>query len=143
MKLNTRDFGEVEIDKNDIITFVSPIYGFEEYKDFVFLFDDELSEFFVWLQSCENPELCFILADPTKVDPDYTLSLDEATLNLLGKGDCEAWLVTVISDNFVDSTANMRSPIIVNPSQKKALQAVLEDNYPIRFPFVKNRMGES
>ena len=38
MKIKTRDYGEIDINEDDILTFVEPIFGFEEYKKFVFLF---------------------------------------------------------------------------------------------------------
>ena len=33
MKILTRDFGEVEINEEDIFTFDEKIFGFEEYTD--------------------------------------------------------------------------------------------------------------
>ncbi len=60
MQIETRDFGRAEINEKDIITFVKPILGFEEYTRFVMLIDDEITGF-AWLQSVEEKELCFII----------------------------------------------------------------------------------
>ena len=38
MNILTRDFGEIEVAPEDIITFVSPMFGFEEMNRYVFLF---------------------------------------------------------------------------------------------------------
>ena len=50
MKLQTRDLGEIEISEQDIVTFTGPIFGFEQYRRFVFLYEEEISEHFIWLQ---------------------------------------------------------------------------------------------
>ena len=36
MKLSTRDFGVVEVEESEIVTFTGPIFGFESYRRFVF-----------------------------------------------------------------------------------------------------------
>lgn len=70
MNILTRDFGEIEVAPEDIITFVSPMFGFEEMNRYVFLFAEENTNI-VWLQSVDNPHICFILADPKIVEDNY------------------------------------------------------------------------
>ena len=41
MKIDTKYFGEIEIDNDKIIHFENGIMGFEEYKDFTLLYDSE------------------------------------------------------------------------------------------------------
>ena len=41
MKIDTKYFGEIEIDDGKIIHFENGIMGFEEYKDFTLLYDSE------------------------------------------------------------------------------------------------------
>lgn len=138
MNIKTRDFGVIEINESDIITFIQPIYGFEDYTEFVFLYDDEISEHFAWLQSVTNPELCFILTSPQVAYPGYNPNVDAETLRLLKGEDYECWLVTVIPDDFSKSTVNLKSPVLVCPETRLALQTILEDDFPIRYPFVKS-----
>ena len=87
MKLRTRDFGEVEVNEADIVTFVEPIFGFEAYRKFVFLYQKDVSEHFVWLQSAEEPELCFILTDPALVTDRYQPDIPQETQAPLGSED--------------------------------------------------------
>ena len=138
MNLKTRDFGTIEISQDDIVTFVQPIFGFEEYTEFVFLYDDEISEHFAWLQSVTNPDLCFILTSPQIACPDYRPNADKQTLSLLKGEDYECWLVTVIHDDFSKSTVNLKSPVLECPETRLALQTILDDDLPIRYPFVKS-----
>ncbi len=133
MKLDTRDFGQVEIDEKEILTFVSPIFGFEEYKKFALLYQESVSEHFVWLQSVEEPELCFILLSPDTVVDSYEPDIPQSISELLGDGAYMCWLIATIRDPFSDSTANLKSPIVVNPSLHKAAQVVLEEKLPIRY----------
>ena len=144
MKLFTRDLGEIEIDEKDIVTFTGPIFGFEKYRRFVFLYQEEivenekeLSEHFIWLQSVEEPELCFILVQPDLITDHYQPQLPKEAKTLLGDGDWMCWLIVSLREPFQDSTVNLRSPIVVNPELRQAAQFVLEGNLPIRHPLVR------
>lgn len=141
MKIQSRDFGPVEIDEREIITFKSPIYGFEEYTRFAFLYDAQVSEHFVWLQSLEEPGLCFILVDPALVCDQYAPQLPAEIDALLGPEDCMCWLLVVIAEPFEDSTVNLRSPIVVNPIRKLAAQVILDGSLPIRRPLLCKKEG--
>lgn len=137
MKLLTRDLGEIEIDEQDIVTFTGPIYGFEQYRRFVFLYEEELSEHFIWLQSVDEPGLCFILVQPDLITDHYQPELPPETRDLLGDGDYMCWLMTSIREPFQKSTVNLKSPIVVNPELRQAAQFVLEGNLPIRHPLLR------
>ena len=137
MKLLTRDLGEIEIDEKDIVTFTGPIFGFEQYRRFVFLYQEEIVENFIWLQSVEEPELCFILVQPDLITDHYQPRLPQEAKTLLGDGDWMCWLIVSLREPFQDSTVNLRSPIVVNPELHQAAQFVLEGNLPIRHPLVR------
>ena len=137
MKLLTRDLGELEIDEKDIVTFAGPIFGFEKYRRFVFLFQEDLSEHFIWLQSVEEPELCFILVQPDLITDHYTPELPPEAKDLLGEGDYMCRLIVSLREPFADSTVNLRSPIVVNPELRQAAQFVLDGGLPIRHPLIR------
>ena len=137
MKLFTRDLGEIEIDEKDIVTFTGPIFGFEKYRRFVFLYQEEIVENFIWLQSVEEPELCFILVQPDLITDHYQPQLPKEAKTLLGDGYWMCWLIVSLREPFQDSTVNLRSPIVVNPELRQAAQFVLEGNLPIRHPLVR------
>ena len=137
MKLFTRDLGEIEIDEKDIVTFTGPIFGFEKYRRFVFLYQEEIVENFIWLQSVEEPELCFILVQPDLITDHYQPQLPKEAKTLLGDGDWMCWLIVSLREPFQDSTVNLRSPIVVNPELRQAAQFVLEGSLPIRHPLLR------
>ncbi len=107
MKLFTRDLGEIEIDEKDIVTFTGPIFGFEKYRRFVFLYQEEIVENFIWLQSVEEPELCFILVQPDLITDHYQPQLPKEAKTLLGDGDWMCWLIVSLREPFQDSTVNL------------------------------------
>ena len=135
MRINTRDLGEMEISKEGLVEFVAPILGFEQCRQFVLLYDDELGEMFTWLQSTEDSDVCFILVDPAMIDPAYAPALPKDACKMLGFGKNAKPLflsITVITDNFADATVNLKSPIVINADNNTAMQVVLEDEYPVR-----------
>ncbi len=64
MKLNTKNFGKIEIKEEDIIYFPDGILGFEEEKQFVIINNEDEQNPFHWLQSVQNPELAFVIINP-------------------------------------------------------------------------------
>lgn len=139
MVIKTRDFGEMEIEEASIVRFVGPIFGFEEYRDFVFLQHEEINPHFVWLQSVEEPMVCFIVANPQDILPDYAPDLSGRDAGLLGEGEYLYWALTVIRDPYYDSTINLKSPIVVNLKNGRAAQVILEGAYSIRHPLVSEK----
>ena len=65
MKLNTRIFGEVEIEDSKIISFPNGIIGFPDLKRFTLMHDEEQGTNTIkWLQSVEEPGFAMPVMDP-------------------------------------------------------------------------------
>jgi len=133
MIVKTRDFGDIEINEKDIISFKEKIFGFEDYSDFVMLFDDEVGNSFGWLQSVEEPEVCFLVANPDILNVKYTPSVSDQTVEALGGEYNEVWLVMTAGECLENSTVNMKSPVVINSSNGFAAQVILEEDYEIRY----------
>ena len=137
MKIETRDFGIVEIQDNNIITFKQPIYGFEEYTQYVLVTDSNMGNGICWLQSIEQKSVCFILMNPLQVSKDYAPVVMQdvlVTLQASPKDELDCWVIAVIGETFRKSTVNMKSPIIINHKRNLAMQVILDQEYPIRMP---------
>ena len=137
MKIQTRDFGEIEVQEKDLYTFVSPIYGFENYKKFMFIKEAEISDKFVWLQSVEEQDLCFILTEQGEFATDYSPKISQDIVKLLGEGEYMCLVMVSLRNPLDKSTANLKSPIIINTKNNSAAQVVLEQDYPIRYPLFR------
>ncbi len=137
MKISTRDFGEVEIQEENIYHFSQPIYGFEEITDYIILYDKEFGDGIAWLQSVKNPDLCFIMVDPGGLSANYLPVLPKGSEKLLGEGECNCWVIAVIPQSVKDATVNLKSPVFMNSQNHQAAQIILDCDYPVRFPLMK------
>ena len=144
MTIKTRDFGTMELDEKELLTFSSPIFGYEGLDRFALLSHEAMGDGIFWLQSVERPEICFILLDPDEVGLPYNPGLPSGTEELLGgEGPIAFRLIAVVPENFQDTTINMRSPIVINTEKRLAAQIILEDDYPIRMRLFGAQEGES
>lgn len=137
IKIKTRDFDEIEVASSEIITFPNGLFAFEEYKDYILISPLGNGKCPVWLQSAENPNLCFILFDPLEFCADYRVMVadeDVAVLDMADDNDAKFYVIAVIPENNMDATVNLKSPIIINTRNNKAAQVITADDYPIKFP---------
>lgn len=135
VQITTRDFGTIEVEKESILTFKQPIFGFEEYTKYVLISDADMGSGICWLQSVENQDICFILMDPQEITPDYAPSISQEallTLQAVPQDPLDCWVITVIGKTFQESTVNLKSPILMNHKTNYAMQIILEQDYPIR-----------
>jgi len=123
MLVKTLFWGNIEIEDEYKIRFISPILGFEEEKEFVLIKEQEDSPFY-WLQSLRTPELAFLLADPFVFFPEYTVELDESYKDR----NIAIYVIVSLNENFKLSTANLVAPIVVDVDTKEASQIILENS---------------
>ena len=131
MEVHTRDFGVIQAQPEDIITFAAPIYGFEDLKEFIFLYQQDDSQI-VWLQSVQEQDTCFLLVQPSALLVPYHPELTRNMKELLGEGDYWYGLIVVLKEDFTKSTVNLKSPVVVNLANRKGAQVILEGEYPVR-----------
>ncbi len=137
MIYKTRDFGEREIPDSKVIIFKQPIFGFESYTRFTMIFDEEIGEQIVWLQSLDEPGLCFLLFDSSTYKEFYKPEISEADEKLLGAGEYVCWSILSLKEDFNESTVNLKSPVILNTTTGVAAQVILEQDYEVRHPVLE------
>lgn len=140
MQIKTRDFGEISISENEIISFPNGIFAFEEDHSFVLISPCGENKYPMWLQSLDNESLCFIVFDPRDFADGYGIIPDEATaalLNMETGDELDYLVIAVIPSDYADATVNMKSPIVVNSCKNKAVQVISAEDYPIKFPVFK------
>jgi len=128
MKIKTTRFGDVEVDESLIFTFISPIIGFEDAKNFVLIENDD-NNIFRWLQSTQYPDLAFPVSKASYFQIDYNFEIDDKTVDMLELASID----DVLSLNIVNipkgqpqkSTINLLAPIIINKRTKAAAQLIL------------------
>ena len=130
IKLNTAKFGEVEVSKDTIFEFISPIIGFKDLKTYTII-DYKPDSPFKWLQSTEDMELAFpiTLCSFFGIDYQFDIPDEEAQKLEITSGDdvfvCN--IANIPSSNPQGATINMLAPIVINIVNKKAMQIILKN----------------
>lgn len=129
-------FGEIEYDPANTVRFVEGLIGFENLREFIVMPNRKNGPLF-WIQSVEDPQIAFVLTDPTNFFLDYKVMPDRRERAKLGIGDeddCHSLaVVTVPPDRKV--TLNLMAPILFAPATNRAIQVVLENSpYKTRQP---------
>jgi flagellar assembly factor FliW len=129
-QIETTRFGLVDIDESSIITFVSPILGFDAVKEYVLLDHAEDSPF-KWLQAVETADLAFVITNPSLFNIPYEFVLPEEAAQKLALTSAEELVVFTIvnipAENVSLMTANLMAPLIINQATMQAMQVPLPD----------------
>lgn len=137
MKINTRDFGEMQIDDNTILEFVSGIIGFEDTKKYTLISPLGEDKFPMWLQSVEDTQPCFVVYDPMQIYPDYSFEITDAEMQALRIAEDTPYrclTVAIVPDDYRKTTINLRCPIIINTKENLAAQVMLQEDYEFTAP---------
>ena len=136
MKLTLARFGseEIEIDPDTLIEFPDGLPGFEDCKRFKLFHSGDTPVVF-WLQSVDDPEVVFSLADPDLLNISYELNLtdeEQSTLRIAAGDELNIAVIlsrqAEINNAALNSVlANLRSPIVINVSRRLALQKSLHN----------------
>ncbi len=130
MILNTRNFGEIDINEDKIINFPDGILAFEDNKRFIIINNEDESNPFEWLQSIDDTDLAFVIINPFIFKKDYDINIPEKVVNKLkieSEKDVLIYSIIVVPEDINNITANLAGPIIININEKLGKQIVLED----------------
>ena len=129
MKVNTKAYGPVEVEQQQMLTFPQGLFGFESFKNYALL--DAEQEPFFWLQSTEDEQIAFVLINPFLFRPDYEMNIDNEELLSVGISDPEKAVIFSIVTVPLDSspmTANLQGPLVINRDSRVGIQAILTDS---------------
>lgn len=136
MIIETTHFGEVKIDEEKILNFEAGIPGFEDVHKFGIINSEDPESPFKWIQAIGIPKLAFALIDPFAVKKDYDFELNDEhvkALNIENDSQIAVYSIVVIPEDTKKISMNLKAPIIINMSNKKAAQVVLDtDQYTVR-----------
>ena len=138
MDIQTTRFGTMAIDEQRIMIFDKGLLGFPDHQRFA-LIETGAKSYFFWLQSVDDPNLAFVIADPSIFFKDYDVPLREETLTDLNMADVGFAQVFVICNRVGDwLTGNLLGPIVVNAANRLAQQIVLtEKKWTTRQPLLR------
>jgi flagellar assembly factor FliW len=127
MQIETSRFGKLGIDEERILTFPNGLLGFPEYRKYA-LVQSSAGNYFLWLQSLDDPSLAFVVADPTTFFKDFQIPLKDELRDAIGLTDPAHMHVFVICNRVGDwLTGNLLGPLVYNTANRIGEQIVLQE----------------
>jgi flagellar assembly factor FliW len=140
-RLKSANFGVVDFETHDVIEIPEGMLGFNHLHRFLLIEGEDL-EPFKFLQSIEEPLICFPMIEPSLVQSDFRLELSSEDCDKLGLEKPEQGLVysvVAFSDKPEASTVNLLAPLVINTSNMRGSQIVLlQSTYSVKEPLVKS-----
>lgn len=132
-------FGTIEYDPENLLHFPAGLIGLPNLHNFIVMPNKKEGPLF-WIQSVDDPDIAFVLTDPTNFFLDYVVKPDASELHSLRITEDDACfilsVVTVPLDQNV--TLNLAAPILFAPSSNRAIQVILEKtDYSPKTPLPK------
>ncbi len=131
------------------VTFREGLPGFEDKHQFKLEFPEEGSPL-CRLQSVEDEELAFILADPFVFYPSYEFQLPERAiteLQIQSPEDIMVLVVVNVRDELATAMVNLVAPVVIHMESGQGKQLILTNTeYMTRHPLLANNVeqkGES
>ena len=150
--ITTKLFGEIGVDEEKVIKFVSGIVGFPDLTDFLLIHDSEGNGNIQWLQSVQEPAFAMPVMNPLLVKDDFNPVIEDELLKPLGLKSPEDFfvLVTVTVPKEIEKmSVNLMAPIIICGETRKANQIIVDqEGYIVKYPIyeilkaAKERAGE-
>ncbi|MDF2868554.1 MAG: hypothetical protein K0R05_129 [Anaerocolumna sp.] len=155
MLIQTKYFGEVNIEEEKIVVFPNGIMGFERYTSYTILYDiEESNEFSIsWLQSTEETSLAIPVVNPLHIKHDYNPIVEDEVLKVLGEVNNENLVILLtmtVPADIAKTSVNLKAPMIINADTRKGVQIIAENaDYEIKYNIydhvqqLKQKKGES
>ncbi len=126
----TTRFGDLKVGVDRIIDLEKPVLGFENYKRFILVENEEMAPF-IWLQAVDEPELAFLMINPALFFEDYSIEVNPREVEDIGVIDgseVETFVIVTAPGDPRKMTANLQGPIVINTNTKQAKQLVLANS---------------
>lgn len=134
VKVQSTRFGELEVPASSIITVVGGLIGFQTLTKYTLL---EYNPPFSWLQSLDRADMAFVVVNAAEFGDEYSFALPEgdAELQLTDADDVAIINLVSVRPDPMQTTVNLKAPIIVNLRNMRGRQVVLDNpRFPVRMP---------
>lgn len=135
MLIKTKDFGQIDINEQDILSFPLGVYAYDDVKEFVLL-NQDTDNGIVQLQAVKEQSPRFIMLDPFMYIEDYNpiiSKFDIEYLNATSVEEFNIFVIAVVPEDITKLTVNLKSPVLINFKSKLGMQSILENDYPTRY----------
>ena len=147
MHLESPRLGTIEVDSEKILKFENGLPGFPECTRLIVM-DHDRDTPLKWLQSVDQPEVAFLIIEPSQIMTSYQLDVPTSVLNLIGWRDdlkeADITIFVILNVEEGELMANLRAPVVVNIADRRAFQMILEDqSIPVRYRVAPDQEAES
>ena len=111
------------------IGFPKGISAFEDYQQFNFRKEPRLKPF-IYMHSTVDSNVSFVCVDPFILNPSYQVELPDDSVKRLQLKNAEDLIVLClvsVGRDMYTTTANLMSPIVINPQTQKGEQVIMEN----------------
>ena len=138
MEIQTSRFGTISVDDDRIITIRNGLLGFPSFTRYA-LIQGGTEQYFLWLQSIDEPNLAFLVTDPCMFFREYQVPVWKETAQELQIADPPIVQIFVICNRVGEwLTGNLLGPLVVNAHNRMAQQVVLtEKKWTTRQPLLR------
>jgi flagellar assembly factor FliW len=137
MLIETTRFGRIEVAEGAILQFPRGLYGLDDIHAYCLLEHDNLG-LFAWLQAVDAPSIAMVVTDPFRFFPDYEVEIPDPAAELLGAasaGEVSIYTTIAVAADRRQLYTNLLGPLVINPSNGRGVQLVLDSNrYSSRHP---------
>lgn len=135
MQIDTYLFGKIEVSEQALISFPDGLPGFEQCKRFALIHESaNPAPTSYTLQSADDPQVAFQIADPTSYGFNYELQLsDEETAKLKVASTADLVVMLILfrrEDKSGPIEASVWAPLVINTASRVAIQKVIERVQP-------------
>ena len=125
VRFDTSRFGSLEVSEERIIHFSQGLLGFPTLTRYVLM--DYQDTPVKWLQAVDDPDVAFIVMEPTQLVSDYTVTLEEGARQALKFDDEEDLaMLTIVRVEDGKVYPNLKGPLLFNARLRLGIQCVLE-----------------
>jgi flagellar assembly factor FliW len=122
VKLNTRQFGELEFDESIVYHFASGLPGFEELHKFIIINDKDTGPL-RWLMSIEDPDIGFPVLEIAQIAPERAKEMPADQLKT-----STTFVVVTLNRDPEPMTANLKAPIVLDNAVRTGKQVVINSD---------------
>ncbi len=118
-----------------VVRFPEGLPGFESVHDWQVVVSQDALPFF-WIQATTTASLSLLVVDPKVLAPQYAVRFSKSELARIGLAPGEPCLTfVVVTLRAEGATANLRAPLLINPTRMIGAQVILDDAaWPLRQP---------
>ncbi len=134
-EMDTKYFGRLTYTDEDCLEFPNGLPAFEQERRFLPIERPDMPSL-AFLQSAREPSLCFLAVPVEAIDSSYEIAASADDLASIGLPageqprigvEAAVWVLLSVYENG-SATANLLAPVIINLSNRHAVQAVRSDS---------------